>query len=92
MNEESPKKLNAVTEEEQADDIVEYKTECYRWLILLMVTLVPICAIMTFVSLMPISVPIAESYNLSVLYVNSACYAVINVAISVDFSEWYRDG
>ena len=57
-----------------------------------MVTLVPICAIMTFVSLMPISVPIAESYDLSVLYVNSASIAQTLTQITMAFlSIWMYD-
>ena len=50
-----------------------YKTETYRWLILAVVTIAQMSGNMIFVSLQPISIPIARAYNLhSVMYVNVA--------------------
>ena len=50
-----------------------YKTEPYRWLILAVVTVAQMSGNMMFVSLQPISIPIAHAYDLySVLYVNLA--------------------
>ena len=50
-----------------------YKTEPYRWLILAVVTIAQMSGNMIFVSMQPISIPIAHAFNLySVLYVNVA--------------------